>query len=59
MKSQPMERKNEQEDSVKFVAKMLSEQCACHLRETDNEFTEAEIENMYYDHLLSEIAKMK
>jgi hypothetical protein len=43
-------------EAVKYVAAMLADQCARHLEE-DDELTEDEITEMYYDHLLAEIAR--
>jgi hypothetical protein len=43
-------------EAVKYVALMLADQCARHLEEND-ELTEEEITEMYYDHLLADIAR--
>jgi hypothetical protein len=47
------ETKDEQTDAVKYMAEMLADQCSLHMH--DDEMTEEDIQNMYYDHLLAEI----
>ncbi len=47
--------RNDLTDAVKCMADMLADQCSLHLQEDG--FTEEDIQNMYYDHLLSEIEK--
>jgi hypothetical protein len=47
------EKTNDQTDAVKYVAEMLADQCQLQMK--DNDFTEEDIQNMYYDHLLAEI----